>query len=256
MVTPALLTDPLFYLLSVPAVLLYGVAKGGFAGPAAVLAVPLMSILMSPSQAAAILLPILVVMDVFVLRTYWGKFDRTAVKILLPAALVGIGVGYLLAQGLSDSGMRIVIGVITLLFGLKTLIHLQSAADASHNAWSGSFFGALAGFTSFSIHAGGPPLAMYLMPRKLDPLLYAGTSGVFFAVVNSVKLVPYYSLGQLGTSNLLLSALLVPLAPIGVALGHWLVARTEADLYYRLISFFLVVVGVKLLWDGFMAAGY
>ncbi len=243
-------TDPAFYLVSVPAVLLYGIAKGGFGGSVAVLSVPLMALVMSPTQAAAILLPILVVMDVLVVRTYWGKFDRRALQLLLPGAMLGIGVGFLAADAMTDDYMRIMIGALSLGFGLQQLLGSQTRAAARHQPASGAFFGTLAGFTSFSIHAGGPPFTMYLLPKKLDPLLFAGTAGIFFAVVNAVKLVPYGMLGQFTTDNLLYSLALVPLAPLGVAVGHYLVKISNPAFYYRVISFFLLVVGGKLLWEG------
>ena len=245
-----MLNDPYFYLVSAPAVLLYGVAKGGFGGAVAVLSVPLMALVMSPTQAAAILLPILVVMDALVVRTYWGQFDRLALKLLLPGALLGILLGYLAADAMSDDYMRILIGVLSLAFGLQQLLGSGSRSGAQHNTAAAGVFGTLAGFTSFSIHAGGPPFTMYLLPKRLDPLLFAGTAGVFFAVVNAVKLVPYGMLGQFNADNLLYSLVLVPLAPLGVRLGHFLVKRSDTGFYYRVISFFLLVVGAKLLYEG------
>ena len=245
-----MLGDPYFYLVSVPAVLLYGIAKGGFGGAVAVLSVPLMALVMSPTQAAAILLPILVVMDALVVHTYWGKFDRRALQLLLPGALLGILIGYFAADAMSDDYMRILIGVLSLAFGLQNLLGLTSRSSPEHKPAAAGLFGTLAGFTSFSIHAGGPPFTMYLMPKRLDPLLFAGTAGVFFAVVNAVKLLPYTMLGQFDRANLLYSLLLVPLAPLGVRLGHYLVKRSDTSFYYRVISFFLLVVGIKLLYEG------
>ncbi|NND69905.1 MAG: sulfite exporter TauE/SafE family protein, partial [Halioglobus sp.] len=204
------------------------------------------------TQAAAILLPILVVMDVLVLRTYWGVFDRRALQLLLPWALLGVGLGYLTAEVMNEHYMRLLIGVISFVFGLQYLLDLKSSASSEHKAGSAGFFGTLAGFTSFSIHAGGPPFSIYLMPKNLPPLIYAGTAGVFFAVVNFVKLVPYYSLGQFSSDNLLYSLALVPLAPLGVKLGHILVKHSASDFYYKVISFFLVVVGVKLTHEGWI----
>ena len=248
-----MLTDPLFYLVAVPAVMLYGIAKGGFAGPAAVLAVPLMSLVISPTQAAAILLPILVLMDALVVKTYWGIFDKKTLRLTLPGAMVGIAIGYITADQFDDGHMRIMVGVITLLFGLQNIFSVSSALGKEHNTLLGSTMGTIAGFTSFSIHAGGPPFMMYVMPKRIKPLVFAGNAGFFFAVVNVVKLIPYYSLGQFVADNLLLSVVLMPLAPIGVKIGHWAVTRTEPELYYRIISFFLIIVGVRLLWDGLMA---
>lgn len=243
-------SDPTFYLVSIPAVLIYGIAKGGFGGAVAILAVPLMALVMSPTQAAAILLPILVVMDAFVVRTYWGVFDRRALQLLLPGALVGIALGFVTAGVMDDDYMRILVGLLSTLFGLQQLLGVTGQASRVHRPGPAAVFGTLAGFTSFSIHAGGPPLTMYLLPKGLPPLLFAGTAGLFFAVVNVVKLIPYYWLGQFSTNNLLYSLLLVPLAPLGVWIGHALVKRSPAGFYYRVISFFLVVLGVRLLWVG------
>lgn len=242
--------DPWFYLVSIPAVLLYGVAKGGFGGAVAVLSVPMMAVVMPPTQAAAILLPILVVMDAVVVKTYWGVFDRKTLRYMMPGALLGIALGYFTAETMNDDYLRILIGAVSLLFGLQQLLRWGVQASREHNRFAGGFFGTLAGFTSFSIHAGGPPFTMYLLPKQLSPLLFAGTAGIFFAVVNAVKLLPFYFLGQFTTENLLYSLALVPLAPLGVSLGHYLVRRSEPTFYYRVISFFLLVIGGKLLWEG------
>ncbi len=245
-----MLGDPVFYLVAAPAVLLYGIAKGGFAGPVAILSVPLMSMVMSPTQAAAILLPILVVMDALVVRTYWGVFDRVTLTLMLPPAMLGILLGWLSADVMNDDLMRIMVGGISLLFGLQALFRLDPDRGRPHHRGAAGLFGTIAGFTSFSIHAGGPPFSIYAMPRGLSPLCYAGTAGLFFAVVNAVKLVPYAALGQLALDNLLLSLVLMPLAPIGVKLGHALVRRTDPKLYFGLISAFLTLLGVMLIWEG------
>ncbi|WP_116365123.1 sulfite exporter TauE/SafE family protein [Parahaliea mediterranea] len=250
-----MLNEPLFYLVSIPAVLLYGIAKGGFGGAIAMVSVPLMALVMSPTQAAAILLPILVVMDAVVVKSYWGQYDGRALRLLLPGALVGVAVGYFTADSFSDAWMRVLIGVVALVFGAHFLLSGAARKARPHKAASAACFGSLAGFTSFSIHAGGPPLTMYLLPRGLPPLLFAGTAGLFFAAVNAVKLIPYYLLGQFSGENLLYSLVLVPLAPLGVLFGRYLVERTEPRLYYGIISVFLALVGCRLLWQGLGEVG-
>jgi uncharacterized membrane protein YfcA len=251
-----LLSDPWFYLVSVPAVLIFGIVKGGFGGSIAIIAVPLMALVMPPTQAAAILLPILVLMDMLVVKTYWGRFDRRALLLLIPGAVVGVGIGYLTAGAMNEHYMRSLIGLLSLAFGLQNLFGLQGFSGREHHAGSGGFFGALAGFTSFSIHAGGPPFTMYLMPKQLSPVLFAGTAGIFFAAVNAVKLVPYYALGQFNTDNLADSLVLAPLAPVGVKVGHYLVQRSTPSFYYAVVNAALVLVGAKLLWDGLSALGW
>ncbi|MFK8041303.1 sulfite exporter TauE/SafE family protein [Congregibacter sp.] len=245
--------DPMFYTVSIPAVLLYGVAKGGFGGAVAILAVPLMALVMPPAQAAAILLPILVVMDMVVIYSYRGQFDSRALRLLIPGALLGLLAGYLLADSVNDAMMRLLVGFVALVFGLQTLIGWLSSLGKEHNRWSATLIGALSGFTSFSIHAGGPPFAMYLLPKKLPPLIYAGSAGLFFTVVNIVKLPAYYALAQFTRENLVNSLVLVPIAPLGVLLGRKLVQISNPKVYYKVISFFLVIVGIKLILDGYGA---
>ncbi|MDP5054264.1 MAG: sulfite exporter TauE/SafE family protein [Congregibacter sp.] len=246
-----MLQDPMFYLLSIPAVLLYGVAKGGFGGAVAILAVPLMALIMPPAQAAAILLPILVVMDMVVIYSYRGQFDGRALRLLIPGALVGLLAGYLLVDSVNDAMMRLLVGIVALLFGVQTLLGWLSSLGREHNRFAATIIGALSGFTSFSIHAGGPPFAMYLLPKRLPPLIYAGTAGLFFAVVNVIKLPAYYALGQFGVNNLAYSLVLVPIAPLGVLLGRRLVQLSNPGVYYKIISLFLVLVGIKLMFDGY-----
>ena len=246
-----MLADPVFYLVSVPAVLIFGIVKGGFGGAVAIIAVPLMALVMPPTQAAAILLPILVLMDMLVVKAYWGIFDRRALTLLIPGAILGVGLGYLTAEVMNEHYMRILIGALSAAFGLQSLLGLGSFSGKKHGLAAGSFYGALAGYTSFSIHAGGPPFTMYLMPKQLSPLLFAGTAGIFFAVVNVVKLIPYYALGQFNTDNLIYSLVLAPLAPVGVTIGRYLVRRSTPSFYYAVVSAALVLVGTKLLWDGF-----
>ncbi|MEO0438207.1 MAG: sulfite exporter TauE/SafE family protein [Pseudomonadota bacterium] len=245
-----MLSDPSFYIVSVPAVLLYGIAKGGFGGAIAILAVPLMSFVMPPTRAAAILLPILVLMDFVVVYSYRSDFDKTALKLLLPGGLIGVAAGWIFADAMNEALTRVFVGSVAIVFGLQFLFALRSTQSSVHSAGFATLFGTMAGFTSFSIHAGGPPFAMYLMPKRLPPVVYAGTAGIFFLVVNLAKLPAYYALDLFARENLVLALVLMPIAPLGVLFGRFLVRRSPAGVYYRVISIFLVLVGAKLLYDG------
>ncbi|MEM1403965.1 MAG: sulfite exporter TauE/SafE family protein [Pseudomonadota bacterium] len=245
-----MLSDPAFYFVAIPAVLLYGVAKGGFGGAIAILAVPLMTLVMPPAQAAAILLPILVVMDMVAIYTYRGHFDGLALRLLLPGAVLGVCIGYLLAEYLNDEIMRLIVGSVAVVFGLQFLAGMSTFVGSTHHRPTAMAFGTLAGFTSFSIHAGGPPFTMYLIPKGVAPFVYAGTAALFFSVVNLAKLPAYWALGQFTQENLIYSAVLIPVAPLGVLLGRKLVGLSNPQFYYRLIAAFLVVIGLKLIYDG------
>ncbi|MCB1437649.1 MAG: sulfite exporter TauE/SafE family protein [Rhodobiaceae bacterium] len=245
-----MITDPLFYAIAVPAVFLVGLAKGGFVGAMVMLGVPLLSLMISPVQAAGILLPILIAMDIFALFAYRSIYHAGNLKIILPAALVGIFVGWLTAAYVSESYVRLIVGVIALLFVLDYWIGWRGTEKTQPSISRGGFWGAVAGFTSFVCHAGGAPLQMYLAPQRMEPRIFAGTSVIFFTVVNMIKVIPYAALGQFGSENLMTSLVLAPIAPVATLTGAWLVKKIKVGLFYRLTYFFIFVVALKLIWDG------
>jgi uncharacterized membrane protein YfcA len=184
-----LITDPWFYAVAIPAVLLYGVSKGGFGGGLGAASVPLMALVISPVQAAAILLPILCVMDIVALWKFRGKWVLPELKILLPASLVGIVVGTLLFEHMSAAVVRLIVGTVAIVFTLHYWINKRRTKGRELKNYPQSYgilAGSVAGFTSFVAHSGGPPMSMYLLRRSLDRTRFAATSVVFFAVVNNV----------------------------------------------------------------------
>jgi uncharacterized membrane protein YfcA len=245
-----MITDPLFYAVAVPAVILVGLAKGGFVGALAMLGVPLMALVISPVQAAGIMLPILIAMDVFALWSYRGVYDLANLKIVIPAAIVGIFIGWLTAAYVSEGHVRLIVGIIALLFTLDYWIGWRAQEAAGTSAAKGGFWGAAAGFTSFVSHAGGPPLQMYLLPQKLQPRLFVGTCVIFFTTVNWIKVIPYAALGQFDTTNLATSVVLAPLAPLSILTGAWLVKKLNMEVFYRLAYFAIFAISLKLIWDG------
>ncbi|MEO0576586.1 MAG: sulfite exporter TauE/SafE family protein [Pseudomonadota bacterium] len=242
--------DPLFWSVAILAVLITGVAKGGFGG-LGLLAVPLMALIMSPVQAAGVMLPILLVMDVVSVAAYRKHWDKTVLLLTLPGAVVGILIGALLAGYVNDNGVRIFVGLIAVCFPVYTVLKPKSDASVVKDSKPlGAIAGLTAGFTSFVAHAGGPPYQAYALPQNLEKRVFAGTSVAFFFIVNIVKIVPYALLGQFDRTNLMTSALLIPLAPIGVMLGVWLVNRINPQWFFRIIYALIFVVGLKLLWSG------
>jgi hypothetical protein len=250
-----LITDPVFYLVAIPAVLLFGIAKGGFGGGLGVMAVPLMALMVSPVQAAAILLPILCVMDLVSLWAYRGRWVWSELRLLLPASLAGIGIGTWMFGVMSPAVIRLMLGIIALVFTLHHWLQAMgsTAPQRKFPPAAGVVAAATAGFTSFIAHAGGPPISMYLLRRHLDRTAFVGTTVVFFAVVNYTKLIPYSWLGQLDGSNLYTSLMLAPLAPVGVAMGVWLHNRVTDRLFFQVAYTLLFVVGLKLIYDGAVA---
>lgn len=243
-------SDPWFLAVAAVTMLVVGLSKSGFLAGLGVLGVPLLSLVMPPVQAAAILLPILIASDVISVWAYRKTFDRANLVTLLPAATAGIGIGWLTAAYVTDAAVRLIVGAIAVLFTLDYALKLRPVSGTAPGAASGWLWGTLAGFTSFVSHAGAPPYQIYVMPQRLSPEIYAGTTVIFFAVVNVIKLVPYFALGQFDSTNLKLSLALTPLAIAGVFTGIWLVRRIPVEPFYRIAYGLLALVGVKLLYDG------
>ena len=244
-----LITDPFFYLIAVPAVLLLGIAKGGFAGTLGALIVPLMSIATDPITAAAILLPILCAMDIFAAWNFRHSFDVSHLKILLPGSVVGIAVAAVLMGKLTEDHIRIMVGVISIGFCLNHWFRLSAGRTKPGKA-SGFFWGGVAGFTSTQVHAGGPPLSVYMFRQGLDKKTLIGTMVMFFFFINYVKLIPYSYLDLFTPPNLMTSLILMPIAPLGVRLGYWLLNKISEEVVYKFIYLPLFILGVKMIIEG------
>ncbi|MDJ0760723.1 MAG: sulfite exporter TauE/SafE family protein [Woeseiaceae bacterium] len=246
-----MISDPLFYAVAIPAVLLFGISKGGFGGGLGVMAVPLMALVISPIQAAAILLPILCFMDILSVRVYWKRWSWADLRLMLPASVVGILVGTATFQYLDESLIKLIVGVVAASFAAYHYLgHRISPGSGQLGPGIGLIASSIAGFTSFVAHAGGPPVNMFLLKRSLDKTTFVATTVFFFAAVNFLKLIPYGLLGQLDTDNLKISATLFIPAAVGVLTGAWLHSRVSDRYFYEVVYALLLIVGLKLTYDG------
>jgi uncharacterized membrane protein YfcA len=244
-------TDPLFYAFAVPAVILLGLAKGGFSG-IGVLAVPLMTLAVSPVQAASITLPILIVQDAVSVWVFRKAWDRRSLVLLTPSALVGIVLAYLLAARVSTAAVELAMGLISLIFGARQLrITLRGSARPHQSSdVMGAVWGATSGFTSQIAHAGGVPFQIYMLPKRLDRDVLIGTSAIFFATINWLKVPAYAALGQFTRANMATSLVLFPIAIVSTIAGAKLIRRVDPERFYVLIYSLLLLTGLKLTWDG------
>ncbi|MEJ7931164.1 sulfite exporter TauE/SafE family protein [Ramlibacter sp. AN1015] len=248
------ITDPTFYLVAIPAVFLLGVSKSGFGAGFGSLAVPLMALAVPVPQAAAILVPVLLVLDLIGLHAWRRHFDWTVIRFLLPFGLLGTAIGTLLFSALDARLVAGIVGAFTLLFLAQRLLFPPRADAPPPARWWGGLMTTIAGFTSFVAHAGGPPLNAYMLPLKLRPPVYTASIAMFFFTINVAKWGPYAWLGLLDLRNMATSLALLPLSPLGVLLGVRIAHRISQVLFYRLIHAGMLLTGAKLVWDGFLSA--
>lgn len=242
---PALITDPVFYLFALPAIVFLGLAKGGFAG-LGIISTPIIAFYAPPLQAAAILLPILVAQDIVTVWVYRHDWDGWNLKVMIPGAVLGIAVAGVLAAHVSDAFVRFAVGGISAAFVLNAWFG-RPPKTAAPSAARGVFWGAASGFTSTLCQAGGPPFQIYIMPQRLPKMTFVGTASIFFMAVNVMKIAPYVALGQFSSANLMTSAALLPFAYLTNMLGIWLVRRVPTETFYRLIYWLIFFIGLALI---------
>lgn len=245
----AIIAEPLFYCVAIPAVILLGLAKGGFSG-LGIASTPLLALYLPPLEAAALILPILITQDLISVYVYRKDWDSWNLKVMLPGAILGMALGWLLAAHLSDAFVRIVVGIIGLAFVANTWLRRERIKPHPANAASGVFWGGVSGFTSFMTQGGGPPFQVHVLPQRLPKMTFVGTTTIFFAVVNVLKIGPYFLLDQFTTKNFATSLLLLPIAVAANFAGIWLVRRTPTGLFYQIAYVLLFVISLLLLWQG------
>ncbi len=241
----------LYYACAIVAVIISGLAKGGFAGVGA-LAMPVLALVMDPVRAAAILLPIMILQDVVGVWAFRHSWDGYVLKVMLPGMAIGVLAGYLFAAKVPETTVLGVLGAISVLFGLQRLWVERGGAivlPSNSPGWVGVLFGVATGFTSQIAHAGGPPFQMWVLPRRLPRDVLAGTTAFAVAGLNWMKVPAYAALGQFTRENLLATAMLAPVAMVATLGGVALVRRVDPARFYTVIYVLMVLLGCKLIGD-------
>lgn len=238
-----------FWIGGVVAALLVGLAKGGLP-VVGMLAVPVWALWIPPVQAAGLLLPVFVVSDIFGVWAYRRAFDRRNLAILIPAGALGVALGWALATVVPERAVTALVGAIGLSFALTLLLRRGPPSAPRHaRIGPGLLWGTIMGFTSFVSHAGGPPYQVYVLPQRLEKMVFAGTTTLVFAAVNAMKLLPYWALGQLSGQALHVALLLMAPACCAVFAGVRLVRVLPERRFFQAVTWALLAVSLKLLWD-------
>lgn len=242
---------PIFFVVAAAVAFLVGLSKGGLGGTAGALATPLMALVMPAEQVIGLVLPILMLADIFAVALHWGHWERRFILLLLPGAVVGVTIGTYFVTNAPTGTLRLALGVIVLLFVVYKLFEerLLEAASYEGRNWHGLVGGAITGFSSSLAHIGGPPVSIYLLLQEVTPRVFIATSALFFFILNWIK-VPYYLFADLLDLGLIWRiAWLAPIVPLGVWVGKWAVTKVDPGTFEKIIVALLAVTGVMLILD-------
>lgn len=244
-----------FWISGLASVTLIGISKAGFGAGIGVIATPLMALTIPAAEAAALLLPILIISDFMAIGQYRARFDKRNLLIMVPGSVLGIIAGWLFFGYFSGNEriLKIGIGVLALAFvAFQVFRSLFSRAIVRRKPGTGEgvFWGMLSGFASTLAHVGSPPALVYLLPQNLPRDIYVGTTIYFFMITNVVKLIPYAHLDLLRVGNLLTILLLLPVALVGVKLGAVLNQRCSDRWFNRIVHGLLFLTGIQLIGGG------
>lgn len=243
-----------FWVVAVAAAVMTGMGKGGLPIVGA-LVVPLLSLVISPVVAAGLMLPVYVVSDWFGLYAYRKEFDRRVLAIAIAGLTIGVAVGWATASVVPESWVTALVGMISVVFALNQLLRKPAVAEPRRaEVGPGLVWCGIAGFTSFVSHTGGPPYQVWTLPLGMRKAVFAGTSTIAFAYANAIKLIPYFFLGQINLHSLELAAILMPVAAASVFLGVWLVKVLPEKLFFRVVTWSLLIIGAQLVYKGMSAA--
>jgi uncharacterized protein len=229
---------------------LISLSKGGLGGMAGSLATPLMALVMPVNQVLGLLLPIMLLADVFSVALHWRRWNGYLVWLLIPGAVIGVTIGTFFIANAPTNVLKIGLAVIALLFVAYKLIEKRLLASLEYHAhnWHGWLAGTVAGFASSLAHSGSPPISIYLMLLEVTPAVFLGTSVLFFAILNWIK-VPYYLYIHLFDFQLLRQiAWVFPIVPFGVWSGRWLVTKISKNIFDNTILVLLVITALLLIF--------
>ena len=244
--------DISYYLIVSFSILLFAISKSGFSGGGlALISVTLLSITYGPLTAIAILMPMLIVCDVIALFLNRKYFEYKILCSIAPYSLLGVIIGTILFKFINLSMISIFIGSISLLYVLLNYLIADNRNLKKIPFYgSKSFWGALAGFTSFVLHSGGLPLNVYFMSIYNKKVQFV--AGVVFsiALINLFKLIPYFYLEILNFEKLYSYLIFSPIAIIGVILGHWMNSKLSDNSFFTIINIFVVIGSLRLIYLG------
>jgi uncharacterized protein len=239
----------LFYVMTVCVILIVGLSKGGLGGTLGALATPLMALVMPADQVIGLVLPILMIADIFAVAFYWRRWNSRLVWLLIPGTLVGVTIGMFFITNVPASILQIALGLIIMIFAVYKIFEkrIQKSLIYQPRSWHGVLAGTVAGFSSALAHIGGPPVTIYLLMQNVTPGVFNATSAIFFFILNWIKVPYYWYAGLFNWEQIVQIAWLFPLIPLGVWVGRWASGKLNKEVFDWIIVGLLILTAVMLM---------
>jgi uncharacterized membrane protein YfcA len=240
------------FALAVPAVLFAGISKGGFGSGAAFASASMLALVLDPGLALGLMLPLLMLIDVSSLPSYWRKWDWPAARPLILGGVPGTVLGAAIYAVASQDAIRLIIGIVSLSFvawQASQRLGLVRLGARRFGPVAGGVAGVALGFTSFVSHAGGPVAAIYLLGQGVGKTAFQATTVLVFWLMNILKSGFYASMGIFTTDTLLLGIALAPFALLGTWAGIRAHNIVSERLFFAITYVALTATGTKLIWD-------
>lgn len=228
--------------------LLIGMSKVGIAG-GGMIAVPLLAILFGGRESTGIMLPILIIADVFGVGFYHRHAKWEHLRKLLPYALSGIVLGTFFGSHIDDNLFKITMAVIIFLsLGIMVWMEMNAQDSVPKSKAFAITTGMVGGFTTMVGNLAGSVMSLYLLAMRLPKNEFIGTSAWFFLVINIAK-VPFHVLAwqTITLQSFLLGIVLVPAIALGAFAGLLIVRRIPEKLYRYFIMIMTLVACVFMI---------
>lgn len=243
--------DPIvFYLMVALVAFMIGLAKGGLGGTLGALATPMLALVMPADQVIGLVLPILMLADIFAVSFHWRRWNGKFVLLLIPGAIVGVTIGTFFITSAPTESLRTALGLIVLVFSLYKIFEnrVQGYLQYKPHNWHGLLAGTVTGFSSALAHTGGPPVSIYLLLQNVTPRVFIATSAIFFFLLNWIKVPYYWYAGLFDWLQLRQIAWLLPLVPFGVWVGRWGADKVDKTTFDWIITGLLIIAALMLIF--------
>ena len=226
-----------------------GLAKGGFGGLGALLT-PILALVLPVASAVGVLLPMLMVGDMFAISMYWKEWDLDLVKRMLPAGIIGALAGTFLLSSISMNGLRIVLGIFVLLVVAYRFVSDRiESIRYEPRTWHTPVAGFLAGVASGMFNSGGPAFNSYLLLQKLKARPFIATTAIYFALLNLIKVPGFLYTGVLDLPLLFSLWWVFPFIPVGIWVARRTLTHLSPSAFEGIIVVLLVFSSLWLFWQ-------